>query len=157
VPHFTAKAKIDRIVKEAGFAHHTFIIATFFYQNVVGTLAPQKQADGSLGWALPIDPTVRGIHMGDIREIGNIVAGAFARPDRSGHDFDQSRHSDEAEFRCSIDSLGASLDRQLPKDAFCMRLDCLGSDTQLAGDHFVGQPVPHQEHDRAFACRQARA
>jgi uncharacterized protein YbjT (DUF2867 family) len=24
VPHFTGKAKIDRIVKEAGFAHHTF-------------------------------------------------------------------------------------------------------------------------------------
>src|SRR3954447_24756805 len=27
VPHFTGKAKIDRIVKEAGFAHHTFVIA----------------------------------------------------------------------------------------------------------------------------------
>jgi hypothetical protein len=24
VPHFTGKAKIDRIVKKAGFAHHTF-------------------------------------------------------------------------------------------------------------------------------------
>src|SRR5579864_8616113 len=27
VPHFTGKAKIDRIVKDAGFAHHTFVIA----------------------------------------------------------------------------------------------------------------------------------
>jgi uncharacterized protein YbjT (DUF2867 family) len=27
VPHFTGKAKIDRIVKEAGFPHHTFVIA----------------------------------------------------------------------------------------------------------------------------------
>jgi uncharacterized protein YbjT (DUF2867 family) len=27
VPHFTDKAKIDRIVGEAGFAHHTFVIA----------------------------------------------------------------------------------------------------------------------------------
>ena len=27
VPHFTGKAKIDRIVKEAGFANHTFVIA----------------------------------------------------------------------------------------------------------------------------------
>src|SRR5712691_10453127 len=50
VPHFTGKAKIDRIVEEAGFAHHTFVIAPFYYQNLVGTLAPQKQADGSLGW-----------------------------------------------------------------------------------------------------------
>ena len=85
VPHFTGKAKIDRIVKEAGFAHHTFVIAPFFYQNVVGVLAPQKQEDGTLGWALPIDPTMRGIHMGDIRELGNIVAGAFAHPDEAGN------------------------------------------------------------------------
>jgi uncharacterized protein YbjT (DUF2867 family) len=85
VPHFTGKAKVDRIVREAGFAHHTFVIAPFFYQNVTGLMAPQKQADGSLGWAVPIDPTVRGIHMGDIREIGNIVAGAFAHPDQAGN------------------------------------------------------------------------
>src|SRR5580698_3392803 len=32
VPHFTEKAKIDRIVSEAGFAHHTFVVAPFFYQ-----------------------------------------------------------------------------------------------------------------------------
>ena len=48
-------------------------------------MAPQKQADGTLGWALPIDPTVRGIHMGDISELGNIVAGAFAHPDQAGN------------------------------------------------------------------------
>src|SRR6266571_5823363 len=59
VPHFTGKAKIDRIVKEAGFAHHTFVIAPFFYQNLVGVMAPQKQTDGSMGWALPLDPAVR--------------------------------------------------------------------------------------------------
>jgi len=85
VPHFTGKAKIDRIVKEAGFAHYTFVIAPFYYQNVLGVMAPQKQSDGALGWALPIDPTVRGIHMGDIGELGNIVAGAFARPDEAGN------------------------------------------------------------------------
>src|SRR5436309_5902311 len=78
VPHFTGKAKIDRIVKEAGFANHTFVIAPFYYQNLIGVLAPQKQTDGSVGWALPLDPTVRSIHMGDITEFGHIVAGAFA-------------------------------------------------------------------------------
>ena len=60
VPHFTGKAKIDRIVKEAGFANHTFVIAPFYYQNLVGALAPQKQADGSVGWALPLDPDCAG-------------------------------------------------------------------------------------------------
>jgi uncharacterized protein YbjT (DUF2867 family) len=85
VPHFTGKAKIDRIVKEAGFVHHTFVIAPMYYQSLVGALAPQKQEDGTLGWALPIDPTVQGIHMGDITELGNIVAGAFAHPDQAGN------------------------------------------------------------------------
>src|SRR6185295_6288571 len=71
VPHFTGKAKVDRVVKEAGFPHHTFVIAPFYYQNLMGALAPPKQADGSLGWALPLDSDVRCIHMGDIRELGD--------------------------------------------------------------------------------------
>jgi uncharacterized protein YbjT (DUF2867 family) len=85
VPHFTGKARIDRIVKEAGFVHHTFVIAPFYYQNLVGVLAPQKQADGSVGWALPLDPELRCIHMGDIRELGNLVAGAFVHPNEAGN------------------------------------------------------------------------
>jgi uncharacterized protein YbjT (DUF2867 family) len=84
VAHFTGKAKIDRIVKEAGFANHTFVIAPMYYQSLVGALAPQKQADGTLGWVLPLDPTVQVIHMGDITELGNLVAGAFAHPDEAG-------------------------------------------------------------------------
>jgi len=83
-PHFTGKARIDPIVKEAGFANHTFVIPPFYYQNLMGVLAPQKQADGSVGWALPLDPDARCIHMGDISELGNIVAGAFAHPDQAG-------------------------------------------------------------------------
>ena len=85
LPHFTGKARIERLVKEAGFRHHTFVIAPFYYQNLVGLLAPQKQADGTTGWALPIDPAVRGIHMGDIRELGDVVAGAFAHADEAGN------------------------------------------------------------------------
>jgi uncharacterized protein YbjT (DUF2867 family) len=83
-PHFTGKARIDPIVKEVGFANHTFVIPPFYYQNLVSVLAPQKQADGSVGWALPLDPDARCIHMGDINELGNIVAGAFTHPDQAG-------------------------------------------------------------------------
>jgi uncharacterized protein YbjT (DUF2867 family) len=85
VPHFTTKARVERVVREAGFAHHTFVIAPFYYQNLTGAMAPQKQPDGSAGWALPIDPEKRVIHMGDITEIGRIVAGAFAQPELAGH------------------------------------------------------------------------
>jgi uncharacterized protein YbjT (DUF2867 family) len=85
VPHFTDKAKIERVVSEAGFAYHTFVIAPFYYQNLLGAMAPQKQADGTAGWALPLDPERRVIHMGDITELGRIVAGAFAQPQLAGH------------------------------------------------------------------------
>jgi uncharacterized protein YbjT (DUF2867 family) len=43
VPHFTGKAKIDRVVEEAGFVNHTFVIAPFYYQNLVSVLAPQSR------------------------------------------------------------------------------------------------------------------
>src|SRR6478752_9544518 len=59
VPHFTGKAKLDRIVSEAGFANHTFVIAPFYYQNLAGPIAPHQQADGSMGWSLPLDPARR--------------------------------------------------------------------------------------------------
>src|SRR3989442_10013426 len=122
VPHFTGKARIDRIVREAGFAHHTFVIAPFFYQNVLGALAPQKQADGTLGWALPIDPTVRGIHMGDIRELGNIVAGAFAHPDEASNGEYLPLVGDFMSFNEIVDTLNrqghAFSFKQVPPEVF---------------------------------------
>lgn len=84
VPQFTGKAKVDAIVKDAGFPRHTFVVPPAYYQNFTGPVGPQKLQDGSFGWVMPIDPTVRCFHMGDINELGNIVAGAFARPDETG-------------------------------------------------------------------------
>lgn len=85
VPQFTGKAKVDSIVKNAGFPRHTFVMPPAYYQNFAGPYGPQMQQDGSLGWTLPIDPTVRCLHMGDINELGDIVAGAFARPEEAGN------------------------------------------------------------------------
>jgi uncharacterized protein YbjT (DUF2867 family) len=122
VPHFTGKAKVDRVVKEAGFPHHTFVIAPFFYQNLVGALAPQKQEDGTLGWALPIDPTVRGIHMGDITQLGDIVAGAFAHPDEAGNGEYLPLVGDFMSFNEIIETLnrqGHKLSfKQIPEEVF---------------------------------------
>jgi uncharacterized protein YbjT (DUF2867 family) len=85
VAHFTGKARVDAAVAAAGFKHHTFVIPPFYYQNLIGAAKPQQQPDGSMGWTLPIDPNARTIHMGDITELGNIVAGAFAHPDLAGN------------------------------------------------------------------------
>ena len=130
VPHFTLKAKIDSVVREAGFAHHTFVIAPFFYQNLVGPMAPQKQADGKLGWALPLDPNKRVIHMGDITELGRIVAGAFAQPNAAG----RGEHLPLAGDLLSFNEIIATLNRQGSNLSF----------NQVSRDIFAGW-FPHAE------------
>ena len=122
VPHFTGKAKVDRIVKEAGFANHTFVVAPFYYQNLIGVLGPQKQPNGSAGWTLPLDPAVRCIHMGDIAELGGLVAGAFAHPDQAGHGEYLPLVGDFLSFNEIIDTLNRQDQNfsfhQVPKDVF---------------------------------------
>jgi uncharacterized protein YbjT (DUF2867 family) len=122
VPHFTGKAKVDRLVREAGFANHTFVIAPFYYQNLIGVLGPQKQGNGSMGWALPIDPTVRGIHVGDITELGDVVVGAFAHPDQAGHGEHLPLVGDFLSFNEIIDTLNRRGNNfsfhQVPKEVF---------------------------------------
>jgi uncharacterized protein YbjT (DUF2867 family) len=114
VPHFTDKAKVEDVVREAGFAHHTFVIAPFYYQNLMGAMAPQKQADGSAAWALPLDPTKRVIHMGDISEIGRIVVGAFAHPELAGN----GEHLPLVGDFLSFNEILATLNRQGHKFSF---------------------------------------
>ena len=152
VPHFTGKAKIDRVVKEAGFAYHTFVIAPFFYQNLVGALAPQKQADGTLGWALPIDPTVRGIHMGDIRELGNIVAGALAQPEEVGNGEYLPLVGDFMSFNEIVDALNRQGHefsfKQLPTEVFATLFPG-AAEVAATFSHFQAHtylgPGPHDE------------
>ncbi len=122
VPHFTGKAKVDRIVSEAGFANHTFVIAPFYYQNLIGVLGPQKQPNGSAGWTLPLDPAVRSIHMGDITELGDVVVGAFAHPDQAGHGEYLPLVGDFLKFNEIIDALNRRGNNfsfhQVPKEVF---------------------------------------
>ena len=84
VPHFTGKAKVDALVKAAAFENYTFVQPPFYFQNLTGQMGVQKQQDGSTGWALPIDPTVKGIHMADINDLGKVVAGVFLNPNKVG-------------------------------------------------------------------------
>jgi uncharacterized protein YbjT (DUF2867 family) len=122
VPHFTNKAKVERIVADAGFAYHTFVVAPFYYQNLVGVMGPKQQADGTVGWALPINPERRVVHMGDINELGHVVAGAFARPELAGH----GEHLPLVGDLLSFNEVIATLNRQgqevsfkqVPKEVF---------------------------------------
>ena len=86
VPHFTGKAKVDALVRAAGFRHATFVEPPFYFQNLTSVLAPRPLDGGRAGWVLPLPPAARVVHMGDIRELGHLVAGALERPDDSdGH------------------------------------------------------------------------
>jgi len=114
VPHFTHKAEVDRAVSEAGFAHHTFVIAPFFYQNLLAAMAPQKQADGTTGWVMALDPEKRVIHMGDITELGPIVVGAFAQPELAGN----GEHLPLVGDFLSFNEIIATLNRQGNKFSF---------------------------------------
>lgn len=84
VPHFTGKAKVDELVKSAGFKNYTFVQPPFYFQNFTGMMSPQPQQDGSTGWTLPIDPSKKVIHMADINDLGKVVAGAFLKPEKVG-------------------------------------------------------------------------
>jgi uncharacterized protein YbjT (DUF2867 family) len=85
VPHFTLKAKVDELVKSAGFRYSTFVQPPFYYQNLVGALGPQAKPDGTTGWTFPIDPAKKAIHMADINDLGKVVAGAFLQPEKVGN------------------------------------------------------------------------
>jgi len=84
VPHFTLKAQVDELVKEAGFENHTFVQPPFYFQNFIGMMRPQPKEDGSTGWTLPLDPGKKVIHMGDINDLGKVVTGAFLAPEKVG-------------------------------------------------------------------------
>ena len=84
VPHFTGKAKVDKLIKNAGFEHYTFVQPPFYFQNLTGQMGAQTQQDGSMGWTFPINPAKRVIHMSDINDLGKVVAGAFLNPEKVG-------------------------------------------------------------------------
>jgi uncharacterized protein YbjT (DUF2867 family) len=135
VPHFTGKAKVDHLISEAGFENYTFVQPPFYFQNLTGQMAPQPQQDGSIGWTLPIDPAVKGIHMSDINDLGKVVAGAFLNADKVGNG---SYLSLATEFNSYNDILDAFKSngkeysfKQVPVEVFSSFFDGAGEIAQM--------------------------
>jgi uncharacterized protein YbjT (DUF2867 family) len=82
VEHFTAKARVDDAVRGAGFARHTFVQPPMYYQNFSTMMGPQPLPTGGRGWAVPMDPALRVMHMGDAAEVGRAVSAALSAGDR---------------------------------------------------------------------------
>jgi hypothetical protein len=78
VPHFSNKAKVNEVVKSAGFQSFTYVEPPFYFQNLNSPMYPMPPGpDGTPTWSVPMRHDARGIHMGDITELGNVVAGSF--------------------------------------------------------------------------------
>ena len=85
VAHFTNKARVNAFVTEAGFRYHTFVEPPFYYQNLISPMyTPRPGADGTPTWYQPMRPDVRGMHMGDISQLGDVVVGALLDPEAVG-------------------------------------------------------------------------
>ena len=82
VEHFTGKARVNDVVRSAGFARCTFVEPPFYFQLFLGMLAPQPLPDGGHGWVMPADPAARVNHAGDVNDVGRVVAAAFRAGDK---------------------------------------------------------------------------
>ena len=86
VPHFTNKARVNRVVSEAGFPFHTFVEPPFYFQNLISPMYQKISGpDGTPSWTIPANPSAGGMHMGDIDEFGNLVAGVFEQREEVGN------------------------------------------------------------------------
>jgi len=86
VPHFTNKASVNKVVSDAGFAFHTFVEPPFYFQNLISPMYQKISGpDGTPSWTMPASSSAGGMHMGDIDEFGNLVAGAFEQPEEVGN------------------------------------------------------------------------
>jgi uncharacterized protein YbjT (DUF2867 family) len=86
VPHFTNKARVNKIVTSAQFPSHTFVEPPFYFQNLISPMYQKIPGpDGAPSWTVPANASARGMHMGDISELGDLVAGAFENPEKTGN------------------------------------------------------------------------
>lgn len=137
VPHFTGKAKVDALIKDAGFENYTFVQPPFYFQNLTGMMGAQPQQDGSIGWTLPLDPGKKGIHMSDINDLGKVVAGAFLNAEKVGNG---SYLSLATEFNSYNDILAAFKANgkeytfnQVPAEVFSTFFEGAGEIAQMLG------------------------
>jgi hypothetical protein len=95
---------VEAVVEAAGFPLYTFVEAPFLLPEPARRDEPQPQPDGSKAWTLPLDPALRCIHVGDSSDLGNVVAGAFEKPDAVG----RGQHLSFASALLSFDDIVAT-------------------------------------------------
>ncbi|MFC4532495.1 NmrA/HSCARG family protein [Sphaerisporangium dianthi] len=81
VPHFDVKGgEADALFAESGLPT-TYIRVSFYWDNLLDTQKPQRDADGTLALHLPVgDTPIAGIA---VEDIGQIVLGVFRQPEKT--------------------------------------------------------------------------
>ena len=107
VIHFTGKALVDAEVKAASFPYYTFVEPSMYFQNLLGMMAPQPLEDGGKGWALPMNPSSKSLHIGNPVEMGKLAARVFEHPDTVGTGQHLAQASELTSWQEMIDTLNA--------------------------------------------------
>jgi uncharacterized protein YbjT (DUF2867 family) len=107
VPHFTHKAKVDQIVRDAGFEAFTFVEAPFYFENLTQMMSAQTLPDGTRGWAMPLPRDARVAHMGTVADLGGVVAGAFENHELVGDGAHLSSAAGLMSFGDVVDTLNS--------------------------------------------------
>lgn len=123
VAHFTNKALANKLVTDAGFAHHSFVEAPSFFQNFLSGMGPQPTGNGDeKAWTLPIDPNAKAVHAGDIGDLGKLVAEVFTHPEQAGQGQTLSVAADLYSWQDLADTLNAQghnvVVNQVPAEAY---------------------------------------
>ena len=122
VLHFTGKALVDAEVQAAGFPSYTFVEAPMYFQNFLGMLAPQPLADGRTGWAVPMNPAAKCLHVGDPTELGRVVARVLEHTEAVGRGQHLAQASELTSWQDLVDTLNAQGHRlaviQVPNEVY---------------------------------------
>lgn len=76
-----------------------------YFQNFLGMMAPQPLGDGRTGWTIAMNPTTKGLHVGDPTELGKVVARALEQPDEVGKGQYLAQASELTSWQEMVDTL----------------------------------------------------
>jgi uncharacterized protein YbjT (DUF2867 family) len=82
VPHFDGKGKAEEYLKSQTGLNWTIVELAAYFENFLGMMAPQKQADGSFVLAMPLGQSNLAA-VSSQQDTGPVVASVFANPEKS--------------------------------------------------------------------------
>ncbi|KAF2074276.1 hypothetical protein CYY_004409 [Polysphondylium violaceum] len=81
VPHFDSKAEVEEFARKLSLENpgfvSSFVYIPFYAQNLNTWFVPRKDQNGDYSITLPLDPAGKPLEVGDVKNVGPIVAEIF--------------------------------------------------------------------------------